>query len=68
MRDAGKLEKSAIKDNPYVEKGDGWIPQHIVIASRGVYTTLCVIMVFVTATSIVANLAVIVVTIKFKVS
>jgi len=67
MRGDGRLEKSAFEDNPYVEKGDGWVPQHIVIASRGVYTTVCVIMAFVTATSIVANLTVIVVTTKFKV-
>jgi len=61
------LGVSAIEDNPYVQKGDGWIPQHIVIACRAVYTTACVIMTLATVASIVANLTVIVVTIKFKV-
>ena len=54
--------------NPYVLKGDGWVPDHIVITSREVYTLVCLMMTLVTIVSIVANSTVIVTTWKFKVN
>jgi len=54
--------------NPYVLKGDGWIPVHVVVANREVYTIVCIVMTLVTIISIFVNSTVILTTAKFKVS
>ncbi|XP_078486848.1 opsin [Ciona intestinalis] len=53
--------------NPYVLKGDGWVPQHISRANRSTYSFLCVYMTFVFLLSCSLNILVIVATLKNKV-
>ena len=54
--------------NPYVLYGDGWVPDHIEIVSRGYYTFLAVYMTVLSILSFFLNGAVIVATIKYKVN
>ncbi|CAK8698222.1 unnamed protein product [Clavelina lepadiformis] len=53
--------------NPYVLKGDGWIPQHIEIADRAVYTCIAIYMTFLFLFSTSFNGIVIAATYKFRV-
>ncbi|XP_076814525.1 pinopsin-like [Clavelina lepadiformis] len=52
--------------NPYVLYGDGWVPDHIEIVSRGYYTFLAVYMTVLFILSCSFNSVVIVATIKYK--
>ncbi|CAK8698225.1 unnamed protein product [Clavelina lepadiformis] len=52
--------------NPYVLKGDGWVPQHIAIADRTVYAYFTIFMLFQFLLSTSLNSIVIVVIYKFE--
>jgi len=54
--------------NPYVLKGDGWLPKNIVIVSRMIYMYLSIYMAFVVVLSVLGNGIVILAFLKNKVS
>ncbi|XP_002119963.2 pinopsin-like [Ciona intestinalis] len=52
--------------NPYIRNGMGWIPKHILIADRHIYTVLAVYMTFIFLLAVSLNGFVIIATMKNK--